>query len=53
MEGACVPLTATTAPLAMLTASDMPGAAAAGLLDETAAAVLYEDGGFILLENGS
>ena len=47
-------LTASTAALGVLTASDAAGvASAAGLLDELAAAVLDEGGGFILNENGS
>ena len=48
-----MPLTATTAALGVLTASDAPGAALLGLLDEGSAAVLDEAGGFILLENGT
>ena len=49
-----MPLTATTAPLGVLTASDAPGAAAIlGLLDESGAAILDEAGGFILLEDGT
>jgi hypothetical protein len=50
-------LTPSVAPLGVLTASSAPGAAAAvvtlGLLDEAAAPVLDEAGGFILGEDGS
>jgi hypothetical protein len=49
-----VPLTAYTAALGVLTASDAPGAAAVvGLFDESGAPLLDESGGFILNEDGT
>jgi hypothetical protein len=48
-----VTLTASVAPLGVLTASTGPGAAALGLLDEASSPVLDEAGGFILSEDGS
>jgi hypothetical protein len=49
-----VPLTASTAALGVLTASDAPGSAAVlGLFDESGVPVLDEGGGFILNEDGT
>ena len=48
-----MPLTASTAALGVLTASDTPGTGAAGLFDEAGSPVTDEGAGFILLENGT
>lgn len=48
-----MPLTALTAPLGVLTASDVAGVAVAGLSDEMGGAVLDEAGAFILGEDGT
>lgn len=48
-----MPLTSSTAPAGVLTASDAPGAGILGLLDEAGAPILDEAGGFILGEDGN